>query len=296
MSKTSYNYFRKITAFHGKTFYAASLLMGKNDANKAYTLYSLCRLIDDIADNPKNDQNEIYQLKKYLWSLKQGSFIHYKGLALPEIILEDLFKGMLFDQKCNHFETENDLFNYCYQVAGTVGILICSIFNVNHKQAWKHAVDLGIGLQLTNISRDIYEDAILNRIYIPKDWDNSLSTEVIRKFNSKSNQIYQIQKKLLLIADEFYTSGYNGLRYLPSKVRFSFLFAAKCYQQIGNEILQNQNFKKRAYVGRTKKTTCLLKTLIFYFNKIKKNHSTHSSLNLCSKKNIKMSWLDYGSL
>ena len=76
---------------------------------------------------------------------------------------------------CNNctreFETENDLLNYCYQVAGTVGILICSIFNVHHKQAWKHAVDLGIGLQLTNISRDIYEDAILNRIYISNRFD-----------------------------------------------------------------------------------------------------------------------------
>ena len=70
--------------------------MGREDANKAYTLYSLCRLIDDIADNPKNDQNELYQLKKYLWNSKQGSFIHYKGLDLPEIILEDLFKGMFF--------------------------------------------------------------------------------------------------------------------------------------------------------------------------------------------------------
>ena len=136
---------------------------------------------------------------------------------------------------------------------------------VNNKEANKHAVDLGIAMQLTNIARDIYEDAAMNRVYLPKEWLKDISIEHLT-----SNSIQQIQsqmsiiiKKLIDLSEVYYQNGFSGMKYIPIKTRLAIFFAAKIYRGIGMKIKSNQYkySKKRVYLNKFNKLWVAIKSL-----------------------------------
>ena len=128
---------------------------------------------------------------------------------------------------------------------------------VNNNKANKHAIDLGIAMQLTNIARDVYEDAMMNRIYLPQDWINNISINELTNISSNKNlaQITIAIKKLILLSEIYYKNGFAGMRYIPLKTRLAIFFAAKIYRAIGQKIKKNkfEYSYKRVYISKIEK-------------------------------------------
>lgn len=227
----------------GKTFYWARALLDKNSASRATRLYRFCRYVDDLADETDDKKKASESLNHIIDSLKNGtsadcvisdSIALFLECDIPIAIPIELINGVLADLTLNQIETEDQLIKYCYQVAGTVGIMMCKVLGLSDPKSYYHAVDLGIGMQLTNICRDVYADALIERIYLPKSMIGLMRCDDILRLNdSKKSLVLDAIRRLLDIADRYYISGYNGLGYLPLRSRFSILVAAKLYQAIG---------------------------------------------------------------
>ena len=252
---------------HGKSFYWASFFLPNKNKDAASELYSICRYFDDLADGAPTDQSE--KLKSEFEQI-YNNFKHpinkfFKSNNIPIQILGDLIQGLIQDQKLVRIQTEKDLIEYSYQVAGTVGLMMQPLILVKNKNANKHAVDLGIAMQLTNIARDIYEDAIMNRVYLPKEWLKEISIEHL-----KSDSIYEIQtqmsvilRRLIDLSEIYYQNGFSGMKYIPIKTRLAIFFAAKIYRAIGIKIKSSnyQYSNKRVYLNKLNKLWVTIKSL-----------------------------------
>ena len=165
--------------FRAKTFYFASIFLPKHTRKDIESLYTFCRYLDDIGDEKHIKKNEsIKKLneikkdikKKNTESLIISNFINLqKRFKIDDKIVFHLIEGIKSDLNRNvDIKDDKQLFMYCYSVAGTVGFMFCKIINVTNKELYLRAIQLGIGMQRTNISRDIKEDLELNRIYLPR--------------------------------------------------------------------------------------------------------------------------------
>ena len=146
-------------------------------------------------------------------------------------IIDDLFDGVETDIKSKvEINTDRELYIYSYRVAGTVGLMMAKILNVKERSALLGAIDLGIAMQLTNISRDVIEDENNNRFYIKKNFDEI--------------------KRILKIADKFYNNSFISIKKIPFFFRYSILVARRVYRQIGNEILKKRNLENYNKSGK----------------------------------------------
>ena len=256
---------------HGKSFYWASFFLPRTSRLGASQLYSICRYFDDLADESGKDLSE--EIKSEFKSVTTSSsneinnFFEKYGISLS--ILEDLTNGLVKDQSKVRINTESELIEYSYEVAGTVGLMMMPIILVENQNARKHAIDLGIAMQLTNIARDIYEDANMDRIYIPKEWIGSISLENLKdtKNIETQNIIRNALKKIIKLSDLYYENGFNGLLYIPFRTRFAIFIAAQVYKGIGEKIKQN-NFEyshKRTFLSKFNKLYITLKSIPKFF-------------------------------
>jgi phytoene synthase len=272
---TIYSYDPQSLENHGKSFYWASFFLPNRNKDAASELYSICRYFDDLADETSTDQSE--RLKEEFEQICNtaehpiNKFLKNNEISIQ--VLGDLIKGLIKDQQLVRMQTERDLIEYSYQVAGTVGLMMQPLILVHNKEANKHAVDLGIAMQLTNIARDIYEDATMNRVYLPKEWLGDISIEQLT-----SNSIQEIQpkiskiiKKLIDLSEVYYQNGFSGMKYIPIKTRLAIFFAAKIYRGIGMKIKSNQYqySNKRVYLNKFNKLWVTIKSIPeFLFLKI----------------------------
>ena len=187
MSKKNY------LALFAKSFNWAGFFLPKNTYNDCSKLYAFCRVLDDLADEKislelrierfneiknifkknyeriNNDENELCQKEHEL--IVNDMIILADNNNIKRIILDDLIEGVESDLKPKvHLRTVKDLLVYSYKVAGTVGLMMAKILNVNDTRSLKGAIDLGIAMQLTNIARDVIEDQKMNRQYIGPDF------------------------------------------------------------------------------------------------------------------------------
>lgn len=188
----AYEFCRKLTYTHARTFYFASHFLASDKRKACYAVYAFCRYVDDIVDVAveRGDMTTdaavalVEQWRKALSDLYDGKSVvmsngddatpilqawdHTLGTFLiPRHLPEELIEGVLMDTVVSRFETFDDLWNYCYKVASVVGLMTSEIFRYSSPEALTHAVDLGIAMQLTNIIRDVKEDASKGRIYLP---------------------------------------------------------------------------------------------------------------------------------
>ena len=191
-------------------------------------------------------------------------------------IIEDLFDGINSDLKKEvRIETEKELLIYSYRVAGTVGLMMAKIFGVKKKESLQRAIDLGIAMQLTNIARDVVEDEKKNRFYLIKS----------------SNDVFKSIQNIILKADSFYDSSFEGIRDIPLNSRFSIIVARRVYRQIGKKILDKKDIKNyrqsgKIYVsnfGKVIQTLFSLKDLIILFFLKKKKYEKELEYNLISE-------------
>ena len=244
----------------GKSFYWASFFLPKKNRIAASRLYSICRYLDDVADNSKLDTSS--QIKNIFNQIKENESseinIFFKKNNINLGILKDLIDGLISDQQNVRVTDEKELIDYSYKVAGTVGLMMLPIINTKDAEARKHAIDLGIAMQLTNIARDVYEDAKMNRLYLPKEWlgQVSVSDLIDNKLDDQKKRLIELSiKNLIELSDKFYANGFSGMKFIPLRTRLAIFFAAKIYKGIGEKI------KRGGYVYKLER---------IYLNKLEK--------------------------
>ncbi len=227
-------------SIYAKSFNWAGFFLPKKTYKNCSYLYDFCRVVDNIADD--EDEIEIKKIKfqKFVSDFKQKNFedpiiqnmwniINEFNISLE--IINDLFDGIESDIKQNvKIDSRKDLLIYCYRVAGTVGLMMAKILNVSKKQSLKSAIDLGIAMQLTNISRDVIEDSKKNRAYINGNFEEINST--------------------IELADTFYKNSFYSIREIPLSFRFSILVARRIYRKIGYKILKKKTFENYSKSGK----------------------------------------------
>jgi len=225
---------------HAKSFSWAGVFLSKETFRKCSILYDFCRTVDDIAD--KDGQLDVKK-KRFLEFKSEFKNKNFSNNIIKNIhklldeesishkIVNDLFDGVESDLKDEvNLNTKKDLLIYSYQVAGTVGLMMAKILKVNDEQSLRCAVDLGVAMQLTNITRDVVEDKKRNRAYIKAD------------FNSISQTIF--------LANIFYQSSFPAIKNIPIFSRFAILVARRIYKRIGYEILSQKNIETYNNAGK----------------------------------------------
>ena len=244
----------------GKSFYWASFFLPKKNRIAASRLYSICRYLDDVADNSKLDTSS--EIKNIFNQIKENESseinIFFKKNNINLGILKDLIDGLISDQQNVRVTDEKELIDYSYKVAGTVGLMMLPIINTKDAEARKHAIDLGIAMQLTNIARDVYEDAKMNRLYLPKEWlgQVSISDLIDNKLDDQKKKLIELSiKNLIELSDKFYANGFSGMKFIPLRTRLAIFFAAKIYKGIGEKIKSGGYVYKleRVYLNKLEK-------------------------------------------
>jgi len=248
-------------SIYAKSFSWAGFFLPKETFNKCSALYDFCRIADNIADDDESIENKEKNFSKFENDFNQKNFnnpiiknmwglIEEFDISLK--IIQDLLIGIKSDIKDKvRLNSKKDLLVYSYRVAGTVGLMMAKILKVNKRSSLKSAIDLGIAMQLTNISRDVIEDSKNNRFYINENFDEISST--------------------INLAHTFYENSFHSIKDIPISFRFSILVARRVYRKIGYKILKKKNLKNyqnsgKIYVSNTEK---ILETFLSIFDLIK---------------------------
>ena len=278
--KEAYKYCESVTRKHAKSFYFANKFLPKHKQRAVYALYALCRHVDDEVDEAgvenaeqaeravsvwKQRLEEVYELIPVASKPGKSSETDLVFAAWEDLLsnypipLEhplDLMKGVLMDTHINRYATFEELYVYCYRVASTVGLMSSEILGYQDGEALKYAEALGIAMQLTNILRDVREDAEMGRIYLP--------LEDLERFGVSEDQVFSSVfdsqfKKLVSFeierARKYYRLGEQGIPMLERDSRFCVLLASRIYEQILDEIeKQDHNvFAGRAFTSSSQK-------------------------------------------
>ena len=237
-------------ATNGRSFHWARRFLGQRMGSDAARLYAFCRVLDDMADGDIADgPARLRAIRDDLAAGRTGddpALLAFLPLMeekrFPAEVLVALIDGLLEDQvEMVALADEAELLRYAYRVAGTVGLLMCHVLDCHAPAARAHAIDLGIAMQLTNIARDVLEDASMNRRYIPGDWvDDVGPADILGAATAPGSghgpAITAAVGRLLDLAEDFYASGAQGYRYLPWRAHLSIAVAARVYRQIGIQL------------------------------------------------------------
>ena len=169
---------RGVLSKHARSFRWASWFLPADRRDDAAVVYAFCRLVDDIADCSDDDSIARIELEKLSREIQRleaprplvAAFLQIAASRnMDTIYALELIAGVLSDLGEVRFQEQEELFRYSYRVAGTVGLMMCAVLGVVDPNAHAHAVDLGVAMQITNICRDVKEDAEIGRVYIPAD-------------------------------------------------------------------------------------------------------------------------------
>ena len=227
-------------SIYAKSFNWAGFFLPKHTYQNCSKLYSVCRILDNIADDQDtiaNKEKKFTDFKElYLKNTSNNSIVEdmkelEKNYDISKNIINDLFDGIESDIKETvKFKSENDLLLYSYRVAGTVGLMMAKILGVKTITSLKAAINLGVAMQLTNISRDVIEDSINNRFYIHHSMDDIKST--------------------IKISEVFYDNSFYSIKEIPINLRFAILVARRVYRKIGRKIMKINSFEAYKNSGK----------------------------------------------
>ncbi|MDJ0831997.1 MAG: phytoene/squalene synthase family protein [Gammaproteobacteria bacterium] len=258
---------------HGKSFHFAGRLLAASQLQACARLYSFCRYLDDLADSSADGADSFRRLLQIYNELQSAVSFDpvvndFLALAQEHRInmapVTQLIQGLLSDLDTVRIKDSAQLKRYCYRVAGTVGLLMCDVLGVRDPRAHKHAIDLGIAMQLTNIARDVAEDARNQRRYLPENIVGNLSPKLIANADVWHREDLTTGVKALLDeAERYYKSGEQGLAYLPWRARIAILVAARVYRAIGHQLAGKgyATWLGRAQVSRRAKFIIAAKTI-----------------------------------
>jgi phytoene synthase len=254
-----------ILASKGKTFHWASKLLAARFCQRATRLYAFCRIVDDLVDEIESHDSARRALSECRAAIQLGNSSHPTCGDMVDLIREcqidrdvvlELIDGIASDLEPVRIKTTASLLNYCYKVAGTVGIMMCSVFDVSDAVAHAYAIDLGVAMQLTNLCRDVADDAASGRRYLPATLVGDLDpSDLIWPAEWLRANLFDGMRSLLALADSYYSSAEKGLPYLPLEARGAILVAAQVYRAIGTKLLNRDGdyWSSRVAVGPTAK-------------------------------------------
>jgi len=245
---------RKIIAVHSKSFALSSRLLPPLARDRAVVVYAWCRRADDAVDlmTTGDSHAALHSLRSELDAIYAGSPLQDPILeafqqvvgerGIPRLYPDELIAGLAMDADGRRYDTLPQLLHYCYRVAGTVGLMMCHVLGVRDEVATRHAVHLGVAMQLTNICRDVGEDWQRRRLYLPVEmlrqhdcaWIADLGGQ---PFPARARTaVAPVIAALLAIADDYYRSGDAGLPLLDWRSSVAIRTARQVYSHIGARV------------------------------------------------------------
>ncbi len=285
----AYKVCRTITFRYAKTFSLASYFIPRSKRNACFAVYAFCRYVDDLVDVAMEQGNVTRQDAVNLvaqWKVDLDNIYNRVDIPresgtqnaddrtkiliawedtlntfhIPRHLPHELIEGVLMDTSVTRFDTFDELREYCYKVASVVGLMTSEIFGYSSPDALARAIDLGIAMQLTNIIRDVREDAVRGRIYLPK--------EDMQRFGVNESDILEHHftpniKELIRcyvgLADNYYDSAEPGIQLLHADSRLTVLLMSNNYRRIlrAVESMDYNVFTKRASISLFRKLTAI---------------------------------------
>ncbi len=249
------------------SFHAASKLLPAKVRDPALALYAFCRLADDAVDDSSDKAPAVLGLRDRLDLVYEGrprnaaadrAFAAVvQDFDMPRALPDALLEGLAWDAFGRQYQTMPDLLAYCARVASAVGAMMCVLMRVRDADALARACDLGLAMQLTNIARDIGEDARAGRLYLPLDWlvEADINPVAFLKSPAPHPALQPLTRRLLDQADHFYHRSEAGVPALPLTCRPGIFAARHVYAGIGGAVARQgyDSFSSRARTtGRQK--------------------------------------------
>ncbi|MGC6423593.1 MAG: phytoene/squalene synthase family protein [Lentimonas sp.] len=265
-----------------KTFSLASKLFAPDDRAAVARLYSFCRQLDDLADD--TSMGERGELENILNELRLNvapthpitvdfrELAEKRGLSLHAARM--LTKALHADCGPQRIASETQLIQFAFGVAGTVGLLMCPVLGVNDERSLPFAIDLGIALQLTNIGRDIVEDAHRDRYYLPSEWIKTETVDAAIQGSPKDARLVdESVHRLLELAEQFYESAFRGHWFIPPRNRRAVFLATRLYREIGQSLLKmgSGKWRVRRSLSLTERAVTTGKAL-YHYQKFKREN------------------------
>lgn len=253
---------------HGSlSFHAASRLLPTKVRDPALALYAFCRLADDAVDLQPEKAQAVLSLRERLDLAYLGRPLNapadrafaalIEDFEMPRALPEALLEGLAWDAVGRRYATESELFDYCARVAAAVGAMMCVLMRVRCPDALARACDLGVAMQLTNIARDVGEDAMEGRLYLPTDWlaEAGLTPDSFLANPRSTKAIRQMVRRLLVQANRLYARSEAGVSGLPRSVRPGIFAARFIYAGIGAQVQKvgYDSFSSRAHTSKSQK-------------------------------------------
>jgi phytoene synthase len=259
-----------------RSFHAASLLLPRSVSDPATALYAFCRLADDAIDQDGGRPAALARLRERLARAYEGRPLPIPAdralavvlarFAIPRAVPEALLEGFAWDAAGRRYETLAELTDYAVRVAGTVGAMMAMLMGVRAPAVVARACDLGVAMQLSNIARDIGEDAAAGRLYLPLEWlrEAGIDPEAWLARPAFSPALGGVVERLLDYADRLYARAGSGVRRLPLACRPGIGAARLLYAEIGHEVLRRggNSVNGRAVVSGRRKLALLGRSAI----------------------------------
>jgi phytoene synthase len=254
------------------SFYLASLLLPRRVGDAATALYAFCRLADDAVDMPgcaaTRVQADLHAQLERIYAGRPAAQPMERLLAgviethaIPRSLLSALLEGFEWDVQGRRYATAAALNSYAARVAGSVGALMCLLMGVRAPAVVARACDLGVAMQLTNIARDVGQDARAGRLYLPLDWLREADIDAERWLAQPqfSPALGAVIERLLQAADALYERSAAGIAGLPADCRPGIHAARLLYAEIGNDLRRHglDAVTRRAHVGAARKARLL---------------------------------------
>jgi 15-cis-phytoene synthase len=262
-----------VLATGSKSFTAATRMLPKRLRDRVAALYGFCRLSDDAVDLGTDVQHALAGLHDRLARIYAGQPHEHpvdrafcdlvREIDLPRAIPAALLDGFAWDAERRRYPTAEALEGYCARVASTVGVMMSLVMGARSPKVLARNCDLGLAMQITNICRDVGEDARAGRIYLPLDWlaEAGIDADAFVAQPAPSPALAAVVKRALALADKYYRRADGGLALLPRDCRLAVRAARLIYSDIGRVIARNRydSVTRRAYTSKARKLLLLLR-------------------------------------
>lgn len=270
---------KRILAAGSKSFAAASLLLPKRIRDSAAAFYAFCRIADDLVDFSDDPKLAVVELGARVDRIYAGSpdddpvdraFARVvEAHAIPRAVVDALIEGFEWDASERAYESLSDVLAYCARVASAVGVVMTLLMGPRDPTTLARACDLGAAMQLTNICRDVAEDAGRGRLYLPAAWLRERGIDPTHFVSSLADyrgdaRVAELIEALLRVADEHYLRADAGIGMLPRDSRAAIRAARLIYADIGRELRGRgcDPTRGRAHTSKARKLWLLTRALV----------------------------------